>query len=174
MVNVKRAVQLLVASMFSFNTQAAIEVIGDFGGEPVEIILAEIMPKEDLPEEPVKNVDIEKAIKGLVTYPFSPKFASVGKFVSKDFTERQNDITSPVALIGSDKISMTWLRAYKNKLQEIGATVFIVEAPSESSLKKLLSSYQGQIMPLQNSDKVFKQFNIQKYPILITADGAYQ
>jgi integrating conjugative element protein (TIGR03765 family) len=174
MVNVKRAVQLLVALMLSFNVHAAIEVIGDFGGEPVEMILAEIMPKEDLPEEPVKNVDIEKAIKGMVVYPFSPTIAIVGKFVSKDFTERQNEISSPVALIGTDKVSINWLRAYKNKLQEIGATVFVVEAESESNLKVLLASYSGQIMPLQNSDKIFQKFNLQKYPILITADGIYQ
>lgn len=174
MVNAKRTVQILIVASLFFQAHAAVEVIGDYGGEPIEIILADIMPKEDFPAQPVKNVDIEKSIKGMISYPFTPSVATVGKFVSKDFTERNNGIISPVALIGADKVSANWFRAYKNKLQEIGATVFVVEAKSEFELKSLLASYNGQILPLQNSDKVFNTYGLFKYPVLITADGLYQ
>lgn len=163
-----------IALTFIFTTNAAsatLPVIADFGGEPVPLILAEIMPKEDLPQQ--SAVDAEVELKKLYTYPFSPSVAKPGKHKSKDF-EVQQQIAMPIALVGTDNISAKWFRAYKKKLFEIGATVLIVEAKTEEKLRSLMMAYKGQISPLQKSDLIFSTYNIKHYPVLITADGVYQ
>lgn len=172
MVNGKRTIFLFVASWFlAFNVNAEIQIIADFGGEPIEMILADIMPKEDLPKSTPIVPEIE--LKKYYSYPFLPSFAEPGKHSTKEFKEKLKIVT-PIVLVGTDPYSSRWFRTYKSKLYELGAAVFIVEAKTERGLKSIMASYRGRVSPLQKSDPVFKTYGITNYPVLITADGVFQ
>lgn len=83
-------------------------------------------------------------------------------------------LVQPIFLVGADSLSTNWLKQNIAKLTALRAIGFLVHADSEADLtafKQIAGSLP--IVPL-NADQFAKQWNLNHYPVLITAQGITQ
>lgn len=91
--------------------------------------------------------------------------------VCTDFVKRIvniKDIKRPYFVIGSDPVSLDWLKIYRNKLVSMKAIGLIVQMKSEKSFKKIEALADGMNIYPANGDELSKAYQINCYPVLIT------
>ena len=84
------------------------------------------------------------------------------------------NIERPIFIIGSDELSMSWLKENKEILIEIDALGMLVEVSNIDDLKKIGTLGNGLTISPMNGVQVSEFLGIDKYPILITRDGYEQ
>lgn len=151
----------------------SLEVIANHGAEPIRPILNRILGEND--KTPVEVPDNVSQMTQLMVFPFKPATASVGRWESKDFEKPMDNLAiKPLAIIGSDPVSLAWLHANLSQLQNLSAGVVVVEANSADDIRKITSIYGQEVYPAQRSDGLLEQYQITHYPVLITENGVYQ
>lgn len=153
----------------------AITVIADHGGIPVRDVLDDVFGSGEEPSGITRPSDINNvdAIPDFVQFPYRPKSVLPGRLISRDFEEPMAH-TPPIALVGTDNTSRKWLSQHAKKLFSIGTTVIVIAANSPEDYRALTAIYAGDSLPMTVSDELLEQYDITRYPALITQDGVYQ
>lgn len=80
----------------------------------------------------------------------------------------------PFFLIGSDAVSLQWLKHHRDTLQSLGAVGLLVQADTTEDVRRVVAVAQGLPMSLGSGDDLAKALGIDRYPILITREGIRQ
>lgn len=89
-------------------------------------------------------------------------------------TINANGLTQPIFLVGSDRLSLTWLAERREALREINAVGLAVEVPDARALAAIREAADGlRIMPVSGDD-IGQRLGIAHYPVLVTATGIEQ
>jgi integrating conjugative element protein (TIGR03765 family) len=83
-------------------------------------------------------------------------------------------LVQPIFLMGSDNLSQSWLKQNIDKLVALHAIGFLVQANSESDFEMMKELAGDLTLIPMNADAFAKQWNLQHYPVLITAQGVTQ
>ncbi|MNJ71297.1 hypothetical protein D3C77_678220 [compost metagenome] len=80
----------------------------------------------------------------------------------------------PLFLVGSDPLSLTWLRQRAAELREMGAAGLAVEVADSEALARIRAAAPGlNILPV-NGNEIAIRLQIEHYPVLITATALEQ
>lgn len=79
----------------------------------------------------------------------------------------------PFSVIGTDELSLRWLKLRYQKLVELRSPVFVIEATSEEEIKKLEQLFPYLKFTPASSD-ISNELNIGVYPYLVTSQGVFQ
>lgn len=151
----------------------SVEVIANHGAEPIRPILNRILGENE--KKPVEVPDNVSQMTKMLVFPFEPATATVGRWESKDFEKPMDKLAiRPLAIIGSDPVSLAWLHANLSQLQTLSAGLVVVEAKSAEDIRKITGIYGQEVYPAQRSDSLLQQYHITHYPVLITENGVYQ
>ena len=77
----------------------------------------------------------------------------------------------PFFLIGSDAVSLQWLKHHRDTLQSLGAVGLLVQADTTQDIRRVVALAQGLPMTLGSGDDLARALGIDRYPILITREG---
>ncbi|MCY9874543.1 DUF2859 domain-containing protein [Vibrio barjaei] len=83
-------------------------------------------------------------------------------------------ITSPVAIVGYDEISMEWLELNQPELSRLGASVILASAENVAEYLVVRRAANGlKVIPM-NADYLLNLTGVKAYPILLTSSKAFQ
>ncbi|PKG68602.1 hypothetical protein CXF64_19975 [Pseudoalteromonas sp. GutCa3] len=139
-----------------------------------------------------KNIDIQKSISSSsspvqaktlldkskdsiskdIFFPLTPKVMQPGIMKSFKFNERKT--VTPFAVVGTDNLSLKWLNLRRNKLNELNAPIFVVQARSFSVIADLASSFDDLNFVPSSGDGIGADLNVGSYPFLVTEIGVFQ
>lgn len=111
-------------------------------------------------------------LKKPVQVPIKTNNMMPGKFDSKD--AYFPNLTKPIFIIGSDKLSLTWLMKWNKSLKKIGAIGWLIEAKNKVDLENVAKAGNGLTFITLTGEKIPKLFNINTYPVLISARSIEQ
>lgn len=80
----------------------------------------------------------------------------------------------PFFLIGSDAMSLQWLAYHRDTLRSLGAVGMLVQADTEVDVRRVADVAQGLSITLGSGSDLAAALGIDRYPVLITADGIRQ
>ena len=80
----------------------------------------------------------------------------------------------PFFLIGSDAVSLQWLAYQRDTLRRLGAVGMLVQADTEADVRRVADVAQGLSITLGSASDLAAALGIDRYPVLITADGIRQ
>ena len=80
----------------------------------------------------------------------------------------------PFFLIGSDAVSLQWLAYQRDTLRRLGAVGMLVQADTEADVRRVADVAQGLSITLGSGSDLAAALGIDRYPVLITADGIRQ
>ncbi len=98
----------------------------------------------------------------LVTGQLSPLYMSSGIDIY------QAKLPSPLCVVGTDDLSLRWLRKNSNTLKEIEAHCLLVSAPNVDKARLVLNVLGSVPMSLARGDQLSDYFKFNHYPVLIT------
>lgn len=75
----------------------------------------------------------------------------------------------PLAIVGDDPISQTWLKQNATELRERRATVFVVNVENSERFKLLESLAPGVYFQASNGQRFVDEYNVKHYPFYISA-----
>lgn len=160
---------LLLSLILSFPLYAN-QVIADFGGESAVRFYERIQPvhTDSAPQHPyaVPSQLTEEQLLPVISHRLS-----VGKV-----SERQLNLPGaiPLFLVGTDTLSRQWLSQRYSQLVDIGAVGLVVNVNTLEELQQLRAIVPAlTLMPIP-ADDLAEQFDLQHYPVLITAEGLSQ
>ena len=80
----------------------------------------------------------------------------------------------PFFLIGSDVMSLRWLASHRDVLEDLGAVGMLIQAETENDVRRVAEVAQGLSITLGSGSDLAAALGIDRYPVLITADGIRQ
>ena len=80
----------------------------------------------------------------------------------------------PFFLVGSDAVSLQWLAYHRDTLRSLGAVGMLVQADTEADVRRVADVAQGLSITLGSGSDLAAALGIDRYPVLITADGIRQ
>ena len=80
----------------------------------------------------------------------------------------------PFFLIGSDAVSLQWLAYQRDTLRRLGAVGMLVQADTEADVRRVADVAQGLSITLGSGSDLAAALGIDRYPVLIAADGIRQ
>lgn len=80
----------------------------------------------------------------------------------------------PICIIGTDELSIEWLRLNIKHLIEINAQCWLVQANHIDEVKMLSKILKSVSITPANGDAISRYFKIKHYPVLITDRYVYQ
>jgi integrating conjugative element protein (TIGR03765 family) len=80
----------------------------------------------------------------------------------------------PFFLIGSDAVSLQWLAYHRDTLRSLGAVGMLVQADTEADVRRVAEVARGLSITLGSGSDLAAALGIDRYPVLITADGIRQ
>ena len=80
----------------------------------------------------------------------------------------------PLYLIGSDATSLRWLASHRDVLEDLGAVGMLIQAETETDVRRVAEVAQGLSITLGSGSDLAAALGIDRYPVLITADGLRQ
>ena len=125
---------------------------------------------EQIVENLVRSSKNHKLIKNeswVIGYPVKTKFMSLGVF--RSYEVNYPNVDTPFCVIGSDLESLNWLRRNRDKLINIGAYCYLVNAETKEDGEKLeaVVSNAIQILPM-TGDAIAMIYGLKFYPAVIT------
>jgi len=89
--------------------------------------------------------------------------------------EKNVNVFIPFFLLGTDNLSLNWLEKNKNKLVELKAVGYLIEAPNMEAWANVIKRTNNRIRIQVASDKGFaERLQIQHYPVLVNSEGIWQ
>lgn len=79
----------------------------------------------------------------------------------------QAHLVRPLFLIGSDVLSLTWLRQHHERLQHCHAVGIAVEIPDSQSWERMTQVAHGLPLIPMSGTMITRQFQLTHYPVLI-------
>ena len=125
---------------------------------------------EHIVESLVRTSKSHKLIKNeswVIGYPVRTKLMSLGVF--RSYEVNYPNVETPFCIIGSDIESLNWLRRNRDKLINIGAYCYLVNAETKEEGEKLEAAISNaiQILPM-TGDAIAKIYGLKFYPAVVT------
>lgn len=99
-------------------------------------------------------------------YPVRSDLLSAGKV---HFRKNKLTLPLPIALIGDDAMSESWLAYYYQRLLQLHVKVYVVNVQNENDMLKLQKKFPDlQLVPVR-ADIIAKQLELKHYPVLISS-----
>ena len=112
----------------------------------------------------IPSVDVERFL------PVHTERLRVGSFEAQ---RRPTAVSRPFFLIGTDDTSLEWLKVNRKRLLALQALGLVVEAPNASAYRRAVAAADGLVIRPVNADLISEHLGIQRYPVLVTADGLF-
>ena len=80
----------------------------------------------------------------------------------------------PFFLVGSEVLSQRWLIARRGELLRMGAVGMLIQAESETDVRRMADLAQGLPITLGSATDIAKALGIAHYPVLISSGGIEQ
>lgn len=162
------SISLLVVS----TNVAALSVIYD-SGRTVDIrpYLDDIAPPNINQQDYLRKVkSLEASQKarasGTKYYPIKTPELSPGRVIARKVT--LPTFTSPLCLIGDDKMSLTWLIKLAPKLAQFNTTCLLVNVRNEKRLNAIRKMAPAISIIPANATELAKKIHVTHYPVLIS------
>lgn len=105
-------------------------------------------------------------------YPLSPADMTPGMMKEVRFDKELR--LSPFAIVGTDGLSLDWLKFRSVKLAELKAPIFVIQAESVNDIELLRSQFPELKFVPASSDGIGKMLDVKTYPFLVTSKGVWQ
>lgn len=105
-------------------------------------------------------------------FPLVPTSMQPG--VMKGFKFKKRKKIKPFAVVGTDSLSVEWLRFRFDKLVELKAPIYVVEVKSFHQLRLFSSKFSGLKFVPSSGDGIGKELKVGAYPFLVTSAGVWQ
>lgn len=152
-------------------------VIQDRGGIPIDEIISDGMEYDD-PRAGVPSLDQKlEAEGGRVhggNYPVVTDSMSIGPIGPQEGRVEHlfGAMAYPIFIIGWDRVSMNWLRANREILEENKALGFVVNVDSHESMQQIQAIAGDRLyLSAVNGDDISETFDLYHYPAYIDHDG---
>jgi integrating conjugative element protein (TIGR03765 family) len=116
---------------------------------------------------PLQGPVTEAHMLPVVSHKLSP-----GRVVAR--TNNAGGLSQPIFLIGSDELSVAWLRQRGDVLRELGAVGLVVNVTDANSFAALRKVAAGLTLIPSSGDDIAGLLKISHYPVLITQTGIEQ
>lgn len=178
---------LLLAIVAGSSALADLTVIYDSGQtQPLSPLLGPLQADKTPATDPAKASDMNRSSKSMLgpaALSNLLRLHSPGLEVgdSADSTLNPEVLTRlaqgnprPFFLIGSDAVSLQWLAYHRDTLRSLGAVGMLVQADTEADVRRVADVAQGLSITLGSGSDLAAALGIDRYPVLITADGIRQ
>lgn len=129
--------------------------------------------------EPIRNEQLSSLIESSKSnfsidlfYPLTPFEMTPGLMKEVRFDKELR--LSPFAIVGTDGLSLDWLKFRGVKLAELKAPVFVVQAQSVNDIEMLRNEFPELKFVPASSDGIGKMLDVKTYPFLVTSKGVWQ
>lgn len=86
---------------------------------------------------------------------------------------RTTGVSRPFFLIGTDAVSLEWLRRNRARLLALEAFGLVVEALTVASYQEVVEAGEGLLIRAVNAELIAEHLRLKYYPVLITAEGLF-
>ena len=105
-------------------------------------------------------------------FPLIPKNMQPG--IIKGYRFKSTKTIHPFAVVGTDPLSIKWLKFRLKKLVELNAPIYVVEAESYKQLQAFSKEFEKLKFVPSSGDGIGKELKVAAYPFLITSSGVWQ
>lgn len=120
------------------------------------------------------NIAIEEPTQvNISVFPITTKLMTPGMITPRTLVIA-TPIVQPIFLVGSDTLSQTWLKQNLEKLQQLHAIGFLVQAQNESDLDNMQRLANNLSLTPLSGDSLAQSRQLDHYPVLITTQGIIQ
>ena len=149
---------------------AALEVIRDAGGKPIDPYLARLAPQASHGDRsrPAPAAQSDRAYRLTQHLPIRSPSLSSGAVEARHHPTR---LLQPVFLVGADPRSLAWLEANRERLKHLRAIGMLVQAETQTELKQAIEAAQGLALIPASGEAFATALGIRHYPVLITREG---
>lgn len=123
-------------------------------------------------EEGVTKKELQQRASSILFPLHTPELSS-GKMAA-DIERPDKSVKTPMAIVGVDIRSKTWLRDNYHVLKRLKATIVVIEADSMDDIKRYKDMYRDVNIVIRNGSILASKFGLPCYPALITNQGIYQ
>ena len=153
----------------------ALDVVFDGGGIPAQPVIDGVLGAYRTPELP--PAPDPGAFAPQPAYPIHSARLRPGQWIgppAEAVTRRLAFFRTPIAVLGTDAVSRAWLSARRERLEQVGAVLLVVESPSAAATAELQALAPGLRLALAPGDALVKSVGIEVYPVLLSARGIEQ
>jgi integrating conjugative element protein (TIGR03765 family) len=86
---------------------------------------------------------------------------------------RSTGVSRPFFLIGTDAVSLEWLKRNRARLVALEAFGLVVEAPTVDGYRRVVEAGKGLLIRPVNAELIAEHLGLKYYPVLITAEGLF-
>ena len=178
---------LLLAIVAGSSALADLTVIYDSGQtQPLSPLLGPLQADKTPATDPAKASDMNRSSKSMLgpaelsnLLPLQSPGLEVGDTADSPLnpevlTRLAQGNPRPFFLIGSDAVSLQWLAYHRDTLRSLGAVGMLVQADTEADVRRVADVAQGLSITLGSGSDLAAALGIDRYPVLITADGIRQ
>lgn len=178
---------LLLAIVAASSASADLTVIYDSGQtQPLSPLLGPLQADKTPATDPAKASDPNRSSKSMLgpaelsnLLPLQSPGLEVGDsgdtpLSPEVLTRLGQGNPRPFFLVGSDAVSLQWLAYHRDTLRSLGAVGMLVQADTEADVRRVADVAQGLSITLGSGSDLAATLGIDRYPVLITADGIRQ
>lgn len=178
---------LLLAIGAGSSALADLTVIYDSGqSQPLSPLLGPLQADKTPATDPAKASDPNRSSKSMLgpaalsnLLPLRSPGLEVGDSADSSLnpevlTQLAQGNPRPFFLIGSDAVSLQWLAYHRDTLRSLGAVGMLVQADTEADVRRVADVAQGLSITLGSGSDLAAALGIDRYPVLIMADGIRQ
>ena len=178
---------LLLAIVAASSASADLTVIYDSGQtQPLSPLLGPLQADKTPATDPAKASDPNRSSKSMLgpaelsnLLPLQSPGLEVGDsgdtpLSPEVLTRLAQGNPRPFFLVGSDAVSLQWLAYHRDTLRSLGAVGMLVQADTEADVRRVADVAQGLSITLGSGSDLAATLGIDRYPVLITADGIRQ
>ena len=166
---------VLCALIGSASVNAQLFEIADHGGESTQRYFTRITqndPQKNAPiGQPLSQAQITQLAKQ--RFPIKSKHLKPGRVHARRW-DSARFMTTQMALLGYDRLSVKWLQKNKKKLEQEQTVILVVNVQTPAQFNKIRALLPNNTVQAMSGDDIAKQLQISHYPILINARGIEQ
>ncbi|WP_199438361.1 PFL_4695 family integrating conjugative element protein [Vibrio owensii] len=130
---------------------------------------------ERLKSKSVTKSELVEQIEG-VLFPVKSRYRP-NKLPSREIViplEIKQGLSQPVAVVGYDKFSLSWLSLNHHELARIGASVVVTDVANGAQFAEIKSVAPSLSYVPMNADSLLTLSGLKVYPVVLTAANAFQ
>jgi integrating conjugative element protein (TIGR03765 family) len=164
---------LIFALLAAAGEAAALEVIHDGGGEPIDPYLARLVPRDAYAIRRIRapSARPDRAYSLKQHLPIRSPSLTPGPIEAH---RRPTRLMQPLFLVGADPESLRWLDANRERPQQLGAVGMLVQAETEAELKTVTEAAHGLPLIPASGEAFAERLGVAHYPVLITREGLWR
>jgi integrating conjugative element protein (TIGR03765 family) len=152
---------------------SSLTVIEDQGGASALPYYERLQPNPQTSDiKEVKPIPLQGPVTEAHMLPVVSHKLSPGRVVAR--VNNAGGLSQPIFLIGSDDLSVVWLKQRGDVLRELGAVGLVVNVSDANSLASLRKVAAGLTLIPASGDDIAGLLKISHYPVLITQTGIEQ